>query len=86
MTDTRDEQVLIPSDADFGDTPDSVREYVADLEAIASQQAADTIEAQAAEIERLRAAVAEATCHLSPEGCRLMNAAYSSVNGDGEHE
>ena len=34
----------------------------------------------AREIERLRAAVAEATCHLSPEGCRLMNEAYSSVS------
>ena len=28
---------------------------------------------------QLRAAVAEAICRLSPEGCRLMNAAYSSV-------
>lgn len=40
--------------------------------------ALETIEQQADEIERLRRAVAEATCHLSPAGCKAMNDAYKS--------
>ncbi len=41
-------------------------------------EAADTIEQQAAEIERLRRAVAEAACYLSPAGCKAMNDAYKA--------
>ena len=37
------------------------------------------IEQQAAEIERLKAAVSEAICHLSPTGCKAMNRATKEV-------